>query len=217
MRRRRSARRSGGRRSGRRTRWLGIDWGLGVTLNSNPDTGREWVSFWAKFPASMADTARDIPADEESVISNEPVDETLVRTFCTLNGNVLVPGTGGAATNPTNFVFGIIPFNGGEFPEFYDFAIFQEVSSLVAPPNPIIQIDDPWVFRTASFASNEVQVFSNGFADLAFQSRAKRRLPAGVGLLCVLGVSDFFSSAENNVAFNIGGEVRMAVRSGFSV
>jgi len=214
----RRRRHSRGRSSSRRTRWTGVTWALGVALESF--TGdREWASFWVKWPASMAKIPTGTnPPIFDSVPTNEPVDETLVRTLCSFNGNVLNPGSAGVATNPANVCFGIIPFSGGEQPDFYDFAIFDESTSVVSPPNPVIQLDDPWVFRFSFLAANEVQEVGNdGNGDKRWDVRSMRKLPAGVGLLGVLAVTNFFADASSPVTFNVGGEIRIAVRSGFSI
>lgn len=214
-RRRFSSRRS----SARRTRWVENTFGLAVTLESDPTTGNQWASFWAKWPASLAPLSHVVAPNEEFVITNEPVDETLVKTLTWVNGLALTPGAAGSVTNPPNLTYGIIAFDGGEYPDFYDFAIFDSNASFVAPPNPTRQGDDPWVITNSLFLVNESLFFENQGNDLHNRtSAAKRKLPAGTGLLFVVGVTNVFSDGESTpVTLNIGGCIRMAARSGFSV
>lgn len=216
---RRFRRRSSHRGSRRKNRWLGFSWDVDITLEADLGAGVSWVSFWAKWPASQSSSAggRAIAVNEEVVPSNEPVDETLMRILATNNLRVTNPGSAGLATNPINYSIGLIPFDGGEYPSFYDFATFQSGASFTAPPHPILQMDDPWVWRYSFMSSAEVTFFSPNGSDLAIQSRARRKLPAGVGLLAVIGAISFLSAGTTPTNIFGGGEFRMLVKSGFSV
>jgi len=214
--RRRKSRGTG--RKARRIRWVDASWQFRVNLEADLGTGVEWASFWAKWPASMAALSRSIPPGEEEIATNEPVDETLVRTISYLQSLVTNPGTGGVPNEPVNFCFGLIPFDGGEYPSFFDFAVFQEGVSLVAPPHPIFQADDDWIIRNPIVLASELQVLDTGDgSELNIQSRAMRKLPAGKGILAVIGVVSLLTAASQVVTFDGGGDIRMAVKSGFSI
>lgn len=210
----RSSRRGGSRR---KVRWAGqFVSEQNLILDASPDN-YSYTSFWVKDPASMARSSAFTAPN--TIETNEPVDETLVRLYSHLDATVSIPGTGGIA--PVTIIsYGIIPFDGGEVPGFWDFAIFSLGSSLVAPPHPMFQVDDPWVLR---------QDFSNGGLEtLQFSSdqyernewvRSMRKLPAGLGLLGVLGCVAPSSSGAGSVpvTFNAAWMQRYAVKSGFSV
>lgn len=204
-------------RSSRRNRWLGFNWQTNLTLETTPAIGVEWVSFWAKWPASLANVnAVNVDPNEEFIQTNEPVDETLVRTIWDWNFLVQNPGTGGAVDAVVNLCIGLIPFDGGEFPSFYEFGNFSSASA-VAPPNPIFQIDDPWILRTPFQSVIETEIFTTFPTPLFLESKAKRKLPAGMGILCVISAVNFTVDTSHIVSVNAGGDIRMLVKSGFSV
>lgn len=212
--RRRSFRRSSGRRSGRKIRWSGLQYSLATSLESQPDVN-EWVSFWVKWPASLANVSVLPPAN--TVISNEPVDETLVRLRSFWGAGLTVPGTTGVAL-PINGVFGIIAFDGGEEPVDYMFTVWTHASQ-TPPPDPLEQIDDDWVIRQP-FTNGQLEesfVDTGDGYELAEWSRSMRKLPAGTGLLGLIGVQSLFATASTPVTIRWGGEVRYAVKSGFSI
>lgn len=152
-----------------------------------------------------------------SVATNEPVDETLVRLYSHLDATVLIAGTAGVAP-VVNHSIGIIPWQGGEVPAFYDFATFSLSGSLVAAPHPIFQLDDPWVWRSDfSNGSLETLQFSSDQYERNEWVRSMRKLPAGVGLLCVIGVLAPIQTSSTVVTIRAGFAQRYAVKSGFSV
>jgi len=133
----------------------------------------EWFSFWALWPAGEKD-----PVDDEV----RPVDETLIRYVG--NAQVQWAAVVPAPTEPVSLVLGLIAFDGGTYPEFYEAATFLEGTSLVAPPNPILEADDDWIIRMPYQFTNDGQIQNTG--DTTFlQSRAMRKLPPGTGILCV--------------------------------
>lgn len=217
MRRRFARRFSRGGRKSRRVRWLGNTFEVDTVLQAAVGHGSEYLSFWVKHPASTAITGE--PA-EPSLINptNEPVDETLVRTLINYQAQLTVPGTAGVAPL-VELGVGLIPFMGGDQPDYYDFAVFQNAVSLVSPPSPFVDSDDPWIIRNvASNASLELLVVDTGdAADRFTQSRAMRKLPAGMGILCIVGVVAVIEPDTLNVTIRMGGDVRLAMKSGFSV
>lgn len=213
--------RSRGRRSGRsrKVRWNGSTFSTAVDLQNSPAHGLEYITWWIKFPASTLVPANSMPiGGTPSAPFNEPVDETLVRLR--VGWQIYTAGqsvTGNAAQGTA--VFGIIPFNGGEFPDFYDFSIFQLGVSLVAPPNPITNVDDPWVYRvglsysTEDPATADTETAPESYVDV----RSMRKLPAGVGLMAVLGVANLLNPDTGSTTVRFDGDVRYAVKSGFSL
>jgi len=210
--RRSHSRRSSSSRS-RKTRWLGAVGSITTDLETNLASGFEWVSFWAKWPASLSSggtlTSQQVP-------SNEPVDETLVRTILDVSIHLDPAGSAGTIT-PVNSVFGLIPFDGGEYPDFYDFATFQDGVSAVAAPHPIINGDDDWIIRDTWPMLLSDSVYTLPGTDLYNQSRSKRKLPAGRGILAVFAPLEVRGSSPQTHGFNIGFDIRMAVRTGFSI
>lgn len=212
---RRKFRSSRGRRSGRKVRWAGQFVSLQeFVLDANPND-YSYLSFWVKDPASMARSSAFVAPNV--VETNEPVDETLVRLYSHMDVTIKIPGTDGDA--PVTIIsFGIIPFDGGEIPGFWDFAVFSLSGSLVAPPHPMFQVDDPWVLRQDfSNGSLEVAQFSSDQYERNEWVRSMRKLPAGVGLLGVLGQVAPSASASVPVTYNAGFIQRFALKSGFSV
>lgn len=204
--------RRGGR--SRRIRWDGQVVAVSHGLDANP-SDYSWLSFWVKDPASMQRSTAITPPG--SVATNEPVDETLVRLFSHLDVTYNIPGTAGAAPI-VNIAWGIIPWQGGEVPDFYDGATFSLSGSLVAPPHPIFQIDDPWVWRSDhGNGTLEVFQFSSDQYEKNEWVRSMRKLPAGVGLLCVIGVLAPLQTTSTLVNINAAVTQRYAVKSGFSV
>lgn len=201
------------RRSGRKVRWNGLTWQVDTILDANPNDF-SWLSWWVKWPASLVNVDATPPANQ--VAYNEPVDDTLVRFFNHYDATVLIPGTAGVAPI-TSLALGVIPFSGGDFPEFFDFSVFSS-SSLVAPQHPVVQLDDPWIYRS---------VFSNGsLEELQFSSdqyeknewvKSMRKLPANTGLLAVLGCIAIGASASVPVTLKMGGESRFLVKSGYAL
>lgn len=208
--------RSGGHRGGkaRKIRWLGETWSVNSTLESSEaaPNGSEWLSFWLKWPASLTDVDHSLPTNQ--VPFNEPVDETLVRFYTTMGGILSAPGSSGAAS-PFCFTFAAIVFSGGEFPNFFDSAVF-DASSLVAPPSPFRQIDDPWIFRYTQGSAAEVGALEEPGYELAHWTRTMRKLPAGDGILAVVQVQSLLTPASAPIGVSVAGETRMAVKSGYS-
>jgi len=200
------------KRSTRKIRWDGQVVAIDTILDANPND-YSWISFWVKQPAS---NARLAPINPSVNPSNEPTDETLVRLFSHFDMLVSVPGTAGVAPL-VNIETGIIPWQGGELPEFYDFAIFS-LASLVAPPHPTFNTDDPWVWRNSfGTAGAETLRGATGGYELADWVRSMRKLPAGMGLLCVIGVIALLEDSSVPVTILYNGSQRYAVKSGFTV
>lgn len=202
-------------RSARKIRWLSQAWTLDTILDADPVGGGEWVSFWAKDPASRETRA----TFAQDVAVKEPVDETLVRMHSAFVGQILVPGTAGQAPLVT-VTHGVIPFNGGNKPEFYDFAIFDS-SSLIAPPSPLFDGDDPWVWMNWSSnggAESKGEATGTGYERVEWV-KSMRKLPAGVGLLHVvhaLAINEIGGSPIDTTIRYCGNH-RMAMKSGFAL
>jgi hypothetical protein len=171
-----------------------------------------------KWPASLAPISHTIEPNEDFVVTNEPVDETIVRMITEFNLLTSSAGVNGSLPQPLNFCWGAIDFDGGEFPDFYDFAVFNSQTSFVAPPSPLTQMDDPWLIRMPFTLVTETVINSNSSGPGIFvESKAKRKLPAGTGILCVMAGINFLTDQSRLLNITGGGDTRMAVRSGFSV
>lgn len=209
---RRFGRRSGRRRTGRgsrKTRWTGAIFQASniAFLSGSPATGAPytWVSSWARWPSAGID------AGSERVV---PSDETLVRSIMRTSVSI-VEGN----TVPFDICMGLIAFDGGHSPEFYDAATFTSNVSFVAPPHPIIDIEDDWILRTpivSSAASGVAASFLPPDTDLWDMSRAMRKLPPDTGILVVIGINNFLSVGPPLVTLNWTADIRMAIRSGYT-
>lgn len=211
--------RRSGRQKSRRIRWTGpTTFEIDQTLQASALHGPEYMSFWAKRPASTQSGAGGSLQVGLVANSNEPVDETLVRTLLSVQGALVVPGTTGVAPL-CSVAYGIIPFDGGDQPEFYDFAIFQNNISLVSCPSPFVDSDDDWTFRNVyGNSGREVVIFDNTLGPAQFtESKAMRKLPAGTGLLFVIGVLALNELDTLTATVTVSGDIRMAFKSGFSV
>lgn len=160
---------------------------------------------WVKWPGDSVDPQFGLDA-------LEPSDETLERTI--INSQVLAAGLTPGTIDPVMFVIGLIAFDGGGAPGFYEGAIFDPTgASLVFPPQPIDAHAD-WIIRQP-FIFNSVQSYQGPGADIFIQSRAKRKLPPGRGILVVAQYFDLTGNA-GNTSFAFGMDVRLAVKSGYT-
>lgn len=195
-------------RGSRKTRWVGgvfqgsnIPFAAGSPAIGSPYT---WVSFWAKWPAGEVD-----PQSQRV----EPSDETLVRTLVRSQIGVLV--TDG---NILDIVVGLIAFDGGDFPNFYEAAPFTSNSALVAPPNPIIDADDDWIIRQPyhSVSATGLPFQPPSLEERVWtESRAMRKLPPNTGVLAVVAVTNVLALVPI-VSLNWNIDMRLAVRSGYT-
>lgn len=197
-----------GRRSSRKTRWVESVWqGLNIAfLAGSPAMGSPytWVSFWAKWPAGKADPLSD---------RLEPSDETLVRSLLR-SSLTWDPGV----ADVYQACLGLIAFDGGEFPDFYENGIFTSNTSFVAPPHPLVEGFDDWIIRQPYFNTNFTGFsFTNpSLEDSKWtESRAMRKLPPDTGILAVLGVTNVLSLAPV-IQLNWAMDCRLAVRSGYT-
>lgn len=203
----RSSRRRTGR-SSRKTRWnQGVWQGLNIVFAAGSQaigSPYSWVSFWAKWPAGHDDP-----------VSNhlEPSDETLVRSLMrtSLTWQAGTPDIYEAC-------FGLIAFDGGDFPDFYEQGSYVSNVSLVAPPNPIVDADDDWIIRQPYFNTSFTGFsFTNPSLEDATwtESRAMRKLPPDTGILAVLAVTNVLSLAPV-ISLNWAADFRLAIRSGYT-
>lgn len=202
---RRSNRRGSRSRGSRRTFWthslVQVEGLIYETDGANADY--DWLSVWLRFPSGYEDLGASSPMGS---------DETLVRTISALT----VAWTGAAATfeTPMNACFGIIAFDGGKKPEFYDLATFDNQASFVAPPHPIVNASDDWILRIPfQFLSDST--YGSVQAETFIQSRAMRKLPPGTGILGVFGALNLLGAATTPT-WNFSWDVRMALRSGYT-
>lgn len=203
----RRRRRSAGR-SARKTRWIGSTAQGNGSIVTDAGGGYGWACQWVKWPAGRIDT---LAVDLNLV---EPSDETLVRTI--VFGQLMMdPGAAGGPS-PINVCAGLIAFDGGEFPEFYENAFFVEGSSFVAPPHPIVRADDDWIWRFSGPSLFGDIGWSTGGGDLANESKAKRKLPPGTGILFVVGALNYLGDDSlHGISWTF--DFRMAVRSGYTI
>jgi len=195
--------------SRRKLRWHPSQFaGDSVVFQAQPGAS-EWVSFWAKYPASEFDPDA-LAQDEPSV---EPSDETLVRTLnqATVGWEGAVPGF----ESPTTVAFGLIAFDGGQYPKNYDLGIFQEGVSLFAPPSPILEADDDWIIRLPFTFVADGQIQNLG-DQLYIQSRAMRKLPPGRGVLAVIHPYTILAAASSPVTLTWMWDMRLLCKTGWT-
>jgi len=203
---RRSSRRGRSRKSGRRTFWTHGLWQADAIVSSTdlPGDDYNWYSFWFRWPSGFEDINTGSTTPQGS-------DETLVRVVSSLSSSYeglasFVP--------PLDLVFGLIAFDGGSKPEFYDLATFGSVGSFVAPPHPVVDASDDWIIRIP-FNFMTDGAFGSVTSESFIQSRAQRKLPPGTGILGVVGPSNLVgdpTTPTNSWSW----DVRMAIRSGYT-
>jgi hypothetical protein len=189
-----------------------------TTVDAQPDDF-SWLSFWVKWPASLQNVGDSVSPFGNVAPFNEPVDETLVRMRTVNDVRFSTPGTAGVAP-VVNSALGIIEFDGGNTPEFYDFATFSSGGSFVSPPHPMFQADDQWIWRwTGCNMGSELWEKSNPGYELADWTKSMRKLPAGAGLLMVIANLAILSAGDGSIPVTVtgGGDTRMWVKTGFSL
>jgi len=197
----RRSRRSG-RSSSRKTYWAGSQWvGNEVTFADDASS----ASFWARWPSNFND-----PHTVANSVT--PSDETLVRTILNMqmltNDDII-----SFVTAPKIMTFGLIAFDGGQSPDFYDAVSFAQGAS-VGPPLPASQPGEDWIIRLPMIFQ-QANSFQGPVATQFIESKAMRKLPPGTGLLGVLEYSDVLGVlGETNWSF--GFDIRMAFRSGYT-
>lgn len=204
-------------RSSRKTRWTGGIWQGDFTFNGDVNSNGiglfHWVSFWFKWPAGHnAPQIAGIPADATSRV--EPSDETLVRTKVNFDATTAYNGVI-APVQTWDIVAGLIAWDGGDFPEFFDLGIFSS-SSFVAPPNPAINPDDDWILRNSYGVANANPRVIGDTTDTYLNSLAKRKLPPDTGILGVIGVANVLQDDTVFLELTWNWDVRFAVRTGYT-
>lgn len=196
--------RSGGR-SSRKTRWNSALWQGIVSLSGDILLANySYVTFWAKWPADR------IRINDDGFV--EPSDETVVRQLCRLNVSAS-PSVAGVLSSPQDIVFGTIAFDGGGQPNDYELATFT-AGTPFGPPHPIAEGNDDWMMRIPMnfiFAGNQVPSLEDRFVE----SKAKRKMPPGTGVLGVLAMGNVL---QNDLAVEIDFSIdwRAAIRSGYT-
>lgn len=205
----RRSRRFGMGRSVRKTRWTGAIMQADVILETG-NIQREWVTFWAKWPAGRFDPQT---TDLDGNTRLEPSDETLVRTITHLSGVFELDQSPGIGVPAKSIAYGLISFDGGDFPEAYEGAVFSS-TSLFQPPNPATDLQDDWIWRYEVGGLVTRESFGN-VSPFDEESKAKRKLPPGTGILGVVGMADFVNDTyPSRLAWNW--VMHLAVRSGYT-
>lgn len=201
-----------GRRSSRKTRWTGSIFQGDVIFDTAINDNLTWVSLWSKWPAGHFDPfTTDVAESDPPRL--EPSDETLVNTITNLTFVYAPNETPGASTVATNVAFGLIAFDGGQFPEYYEGAAY-DFTALVAPPNPAIDLQEDWLWRMEIGGLFTRSTGSNG-TDRLQQVKSMRKLPPDTGILAVVGLCDLASStAVQELKWNW--TTHHAVRSGYT-
>jgi len=181
----RRSRRTSGRGARRKVKWINGQFAIdSVTFDANPDQD-QWTSWWLRYPSTQSDPFVVNPGVT-------PEDETLVRLL--VNAQIIWEALVPAPNVPLCMCLGAIAFDGGEFPDFYDLAIFQRGVSLVAPPNPITEADDDWIIRLPFCFGSDGQIQTPG-SEIFLESKAMRKLPPGTGILVVAAFRTLFDVA----------------------
>jgi hypothetical protein len=213
--RRRMSRRSKSTSRRRPLFWDGI-WVLGPLSTMHPvniEAGNRYA-LWARYPAGMIDTN---DPDETGITRSGlilPIDVTLERTRVSCTGSI----AGLAGNECVNIGLGITVAEDHN-PAANDNVIFNAGSGTpIEFPSPTLDANEDWVWRiiqpVVGFGGGSPIFWSggNGVTDL-YQSRAKRKLKAGQGLMFLL---DYTSSSPegSELDFNLCFDVRMIFRSG---
>lgn len=200
--RRRKSSRHRSSRSSRKTYWSGALWqGNSVSWQSNVAGGKSWFSFWSVWPSDRV---------EPDIGELTAADVTLVRSIISVKLDFEDD-----MSTPVNGVMGLIAFDGGELPGFYELGSFN-AGSLVAPPNPALLPEDDWIIRIPLSTEGHAEDTGGLNVDrLWAESRAMRKLPPGVGVLAVLGFANVLASEEvGHSSWNF--DARHALRSGYT-
>lgn len=200
---RRFKRTRGGRTNSRKTRWTSYQ----VAATTIDYTNEACLTGWAKWPAGF-----QRPDNFGAPSSVEPSDETLVRTIMatTVLLDAAIPG----AISPVEMCVGLIAFDGGNNPDVWDNGYFVSTDQF-RPPWPIDGNED-WIIRQP-FIFMAAGGFETPGTDLFLESKAKRKLPPGTGLLWVAQFLDIPNFPDGAGTFSVSSDVRMAVRSGYTV
>lgn len=193
-----------GRRSSRSSHWHPFLWQAFNQVIRVAAGESYWASFWARYPSGEVD-----PLSEQIT----PSDETLVRYI----GQLVVAWDAISTSfeSPVSIVAGLIAFDGGTYPEFYENSLFQEGTSLVAPPSPVLEADDDWIIRIPMQfpADGSYQ----GPGDRIFiESRAMRKLPPGTGILAVIHPYTVLEPTVELPTLNWSWDGRLLVKSGYT-
>lgn len=196
--RRRSSRRRTS--SGRKTYWAFAQPQLLETTFNSP---RQCYTGWASYPSGHVDpvTSRLIPSDETAV-------RVIMNSQLLYNTDALE-----FVTSPVLATIGLIAYDGGTNPSYYDGTLFSPTSA-GAPPFPNLNAGDDWIIRQPMIfqAGNSYQ---GPVATQFIESKAMRKLPPGRGILWCLEVTDP-NSLLGSMTFSGGSDIRIAMRSGFT-
>jgi len=173
----------------RKLSWGDAFWGTSGATNVNAGNSAAFTN-WIKVPAG-------IPASGNSLDWHEPEDQTLVRSYNRF-GWAVYPGT-----NPINVIVaaGILVWE------------WQSGATTPSPldvPLPVDLLDDSdWVWKIAfpAVAPNVPTFYASAFAesDLAYWSRAQRKLSKRAGLLLVTQCLNNLTGSSVNFWWNFYG------------
>lgn len=180
-------------------------WQGNVTAESAIEaTPWNMFTFWLKWPGDR------VRQNDDGFL--EPSDETVVRQLCRLNFSI-DPPTAGQLGTPRLVCFGAIGFDGGATPNDYELTTFNDASAF-SPPHPLRDAQDDWMMRIPAnflFAGNQVP----SLEDVFVQSKAKRKMPPGTGVLGVIAMGNLFADDQTNtLSFSV--DWRAAVRTGYT-
>jgi len=202
-------RRSGSRRSARKTHWT---WQGQRTTNIELETAEnaagspaEYISVWMRYPSGF---------DDPQTGARMPSDETLVRTIQNVTCGVNLATLLGGPINALHACWGLIAIEGGHDPSSYD-GVLWNITDIGAPPHPVLDADMDWILRVPFIFVTDGSF--QGPGDITFlQSRAMRKLPPDTGILGVFGAITIAAAAPQIKTFELGVDCRMAFRSGYT-
>lgn len=134
------------------------------------------ATFWTVWPSDRVDPLRN---------DNTAADRTLVRTILNAQFGVNLGTVIPAPIDPAVWCLGLIAFDGGFDPSFYDQASWNGATP-GAPPHPVLNIDDDWIIRLPFCFTSDGQ-YQGPAIEPFMMSRAMRKLPPGWGVLGVVG------------------------------
>lgn len=172
----------------------------------SPGTDSSVYSFWARWPAGMIEPTTATGIVRSGLI--QPIDVTLERTrvLWSLTMTGLTAGTAGT------IAVGLQVFE-TRVPENFDNVIFDGNPPEVA--DPAQDLNEDWLFRSVGpFTAFTTAIFiNNGSQDIdGYQSRAKRKLRAGQGILASLAIT--CSEVDETAELSFAEEVRMLLKQG---
>lgn len=200
-------------RSGRRGYWDGVvaagPFELGGVGNESQ------YLFWAKWPAGQLESTDETGIQRTGLTT--PIDETLIRSRIIADFSVQSNIGDGSVYK---IAMGLTTWE-NNIPSIYDNVVqtgggFEGGNN--QNPDPVVDLDEDWIWRNSSTlianVANVDTFFTNAGEVDTYQSRAKRKLGPGKGIIFVMSATSDETGRDAVLSIKLGIEVRMYFKSG---